>query len=470
MRLDELHGTNSRNTTTEEAIRMGIVELLILAVGLSMDAFAVSVCKGIETKRASLKQVLLCGIWFGGFQGLMPFIGYVLGSRLELIISKVAPILAFALLSIIGVNMIRESFSAEEETKAGFDVKTMFLLAVATSIDALAVGITFVAVPIKILSASGLINTVLGCLLIVATTFVFSSIGVKIGNAFGARFKSGAEAAGGFVLVFIGLKILLEHFGVLELISNQDAVFGLLIPFAGSVLGSAAVFVFDKEIKEDLKQILAGMAGGIMMACATWTLLHPAILKGKIFLAALGFIIGIGFQLLLDKTVPHTHVFTNAEEGPANGLKYTVKIMMSEIIHHVPEGMAVGVAFASVLNGTGDISLSIAMALTIGIALQNVPEGMFVSSPIRAEGEQKSKSFLMGVLSGIVEPIVAIAMILLGKLLPGSLLFVMALTGGGLFFLVIEENIPAMCTGKHSDKGTIAFAVSFCLMMVMTFC
>ena len=455
---------------SEETIRMGIVELFILAVGLSMDAFAVSICKGIETKKASLKQALLCGIWFGGFQGLMPFIGYVLGSRLEFIISKVAPILAFALLAIIGANMIRESFGAEEETKAGFDVKTMFLLAVATSIDALAVGITFVAVPVRIVNASGMINTIIGCLVIVATTFVFSAIGVKIGNAFGARFKSGAEAAGGFVLAFIGLKILLEHFGVLELISNQDAVFGLLIPFAGTILGSAAVFVFDKEIKDDLKQILTGMAGGIMMACATWTLLYPAILKGEILLAALGFIIGIAFQLLLDKTVPHTHVFTNAEEGPANGLKYSVKIMMSEIIHHVPEGMAVGVAFAAVLNGTGDLSLSVAMALTIGIALQNIPEGVFVASPIRADGEQKSKSFLMGVLSGVVEPVVGILMVLLGKLLPGSLLFVMALTGGGLFFLVIEEIIPAMCTGKHSDKGTITFAVSFCLMMVMTFC
>ena len=208
---------------------MGLIELLLLGIGLSMDAFAVSICKGIETKKAEFKQVMLCGVWFGFFQGLMPMIGYVLGSRLEFIINKVAPWLAFTLLSIIGVNMLREAFSPEEEeTRAGFDVKSMFILAVATSIDALAVGITFVAVPVTLVKASALINTVIGCMIIMATTFVFSSFGVKIGNVFGTRFKSGAEAAGGFVLIFIGLKILLEHIGVPEFMDHGDVMFGLL--------------------------------------------------------------------------------------------------------------------------------------------------------------------------------------------------------------------------------------------------
>jgi len=208
---------------------MGLIELLLLGIGLSMDAFAVSICKGIETKKAEFKQVMLCGVWFGFFQGLMPMIGYVLGSRLEFIINKVAPWLAFTLLSIIGVNMLREAFSSEEEeTRAGFDVKSMFILAVATSIDALAVGITFVAVPVTLVKASALINTVIGCMIIMATTFVFSSFGVKIGNVFGTRFKSGAEAAGGFVLIFIGLKILLEHIGVSEFMDHGDVMFGLL--------------------------------------------------------------------------------------------------------------------------------------------------------------------------------------------------------------------------------------------------
>lgn len=449
---------------------MGIIELLILGIGLSMDAFAVSICKGIETKKAGFKQVMLCGVWFGFFQGLMPFIGYVLGSRLEFIINKVAPWLAFILLAIIGINMLREAFSSEEEdTRAGFDVKSMFILAVATSIDALAVGITFVAVPVTLIEASEFINTVIGCLIIMATTFVFSSFGVKIGNAFGTKFKSGAEAAGGFVLIFIGLKILLEHLGVLEFMGNGDVMFGLLIPFLGTVLGSALVFVLDREIKGAFKLIMMGMAGGIMMACSMWTLLYPSVIHGKAVTGALGFMIGIGFQFLLDKLVPHTHAFTKAEEGPSNSLKYPLRVMLSEVIHHIPEGMAVGIMFAGALNGAEELSLTAAFALTAGIAVQNIPEGIFVSNPIRTDGEEKSKSFLMGVVSGIVEPLLGIAMIILVTAFPGILMFVMSLTAGAIAFLVLEENIPAMHTGEHSDKGTISFMLFFCLMMVITF-
>ena len=449
---------------------MGIIELLLLAIGLSMDAFAVSICKGIETKKATVRQILLCGIWFGCFQGLMPFIGYVLGSRLEFIINKVAPWLAFILLLIIGVNMIREAFSSEEEeTRAGFDVKSMFILAVATSIDALAVGITFVAVPVTLINASPFVNTVIACLIIAATTFIISSVGVRIGNVFGTRYKSGAEAAGGFVLVFIGLKILLEHMGVLEFMDNGDVLFELLIPFIGTILGSALVFVWDKDMKDDFKNIMTGMAGGIMMACSMWTLLYPSILKGKVITAAIGFIIGIGFQYFLDKVVPHAHAFTRAEEGPSSTLKYTFRVMMSEVIHHVPEGMAIGVMLAGALNGAEEVSMTATIALIIGIAIQNIPEGALVSTPIRVEGEGKNKAFLMGVISGIVEPLLGIAMIILVSALPGILLFVMALTGGAIAFLVIEEHIPSMCTGRHSDKGTLSFALFFCLMMILTF-
>ena len=449
---------------------MGLIELLLLATGLSMDAFAVSICKGIETKKAGFKQIMLCGIWFGCFQGLMPFTGYILGTRLEFVINRIAPWLAFILLFIIGVNMIREALSSkEEETRAGFDVRTMFILAVATSIDALAVGITFVAVPVTLIDAPAIINTIIACLLITATTFVFSSCGVRIGNAFGTRFKSGAEAAGGFVLVFIGLKILLEHLGVLGFIGNGDVLFGLLIPFLGTVLGSALVYVTDGEIKEGFKLIMTGMSGGIMMACSMWTLLYPSICKGGVITAAVGFMLGIAFQYLLDKAVPHTHVFTKAEEGPDSDLKYSLKVMLSEVIHHVPEGMAVGIMFAGALDGANDISLVAAFALTVGIAIQNVPEGIFVSTPIRSGGEEKNMSFLMGVFSGVVEPLLGIVMVILVTAFPGILLFIMALTGGAIAFLVIEENIPSMCTGDHSDKGTISFAIFFCLMMVITF-
>ena len=450
---------------------MGLVELILLAIGVSMDAFAVSICKGIETKKANIKQILLCGIWFGGFQGMMPFIGYLLGSRFEFIISKVAPWLAFILLAIIGGNMVREAFSSEEEeTKPGFDVKSMFLLAVATSIDALAVGITFVAVPVTVLNASTFINTIFACLVIIFTTGMFSMLGVKVGNIFGTRYKSGAEAVGGFVLIFIGLKIILEHLGVIEFMSNSDVLFGLLIPFAGTVLGSALVFIVKNEFRESIKIILTGMAGGIMMACSMWTLLYPSVLKGKIFTAAIGFIIGIGFQYLLDKAIPHTHVFTKAEEGPSSKLKYSSKVVLSETIHHIPEGMAVGAMYAGFLTGTGDITLAAAFALTLGIAFQNIPEGAFVSSPLRSGGEEKSKSFLMGVISGVVEPILGIAVIILVNAFPATLTAVMAVAAGAITFLVLEESIPSMHTGKHSDKGTISFAIFFCLMMILTFC
>ncbi|WP_051226557.1 manganese efflux pump [Butyrivibrio sp. MC2013] len=449
---------------------MGIIELLLLGVGLSMDAFAVSICKGIETKKATFKQVMLCGVWFGFFQGLMPFLGYVLGSGLAFIINRVAPWLAFILLAIIGTNMLREAFSSDDDdTRAGFDVKSMFILAVATSIDALAVGITFVAVPVQLLNAPALINTMIGCLIIMATTFAFSAVGVKIGNAFGTRFKSGAEAAGGFVLIFIGLKILLEHLGVLEFMEGGDLIFGLLIPFAGTVLGSAFVFITDSELKESFKLIMMGMAGGIMMACSVWTLLYPSIRQGRIITAAAGFMIGIAFQYLLDKLVPHTHVFTNAEEGPSSSLKYPFRVMLSEVIHHVPEGMAVGIIFAGAVNGAGEVSLATAFALTIGIAVQNIPEGIFVSGPIRSGGVEKNKSFLIGVVSGVVEPLLGIAMMILVTSFPGVLLLAMSLTAGAIAFLVLEENIPAMHTGEHSDKGTITFMLFFCLMMVITF-
>ncbi|MBR6452109.1 MAG: manganese efflux pump [Lachnospiraceae bacterium] len=195
---------------------MGLIELILLAAGLSMDAFAVSICKGLETRELTWKESLICGVWFGGFQGLMPFIGFLLGTGFESIINRIAPWLAFALLSVIGVNMLREAFSGEEEeAKPGFGVKTMFLMAVATSIDALAVGITFVAVPVDIIRASEFGNTVLACLIICATTFLFSAAGVRVGNLFGSRFQAKAQAAGGIVLICIGLKILLEHFGVI---------------------------------------------------------------------------------------------------------------------------------------------------------------------------------------------------------------------------------------------------------------
>ena len=187
---------------------MGFIELFLIAVGLSMDAFAVSVCKGLSVKKVGVKHAALAGLYFGGFQFLMPVIGYLLGFRFESVIETVDHWVAFVLLAFIGVNMIKESFGKAEELNDDFGVKTMLLMAIATSIDALAVGITFAFLEVQILPAAGLIGV---------TTFLLSFAGIYIGNVFGARYKSKAELAGGIILVLIGVKILLEHLGILSL-------------------------------------------------------------------------------------------------------------------------------------------------------------------------------------------------------------------------------------------------------------
>ena len=187
---------------------MGFIELLLIAVGLSMDAFAVSVCKGLSVKKVGVKHAALAGLYFGGFQFLMPVIGYLLGFRFESVIESIDHWVAFVLLAFIGGNMIKESFGKAEELNDDFGVKTMLLMAIATSIDALAVGITFAFLEVQILPAAGLIGV---------TTFLLSFVGIYIGNAFGARYKSKAELAGGIILVVIGVKILLEHLGVISL-------------------------------------------------------------------------------------------------------------------------------------------------------------------------------------------------------------------------------------------------------------
>lgn len=189
---------------------MGVIELFILAVGLSMDAFAVSVCKGLAMKKAPAKAMVICGAWFGGFQALMPLIGYYLGTLFIDAISAIDHWIAFALLALIGINMLREALGkdeGEETPDADLSVKTMFVMAIATSIDALAVGIS--------LAMAGVSNIYLAVLLIGATTFVLSAVGVKVGSVFGSRYERKAEVVGGIILILLGLKILLEHLGVL---------------------------------------------------------------------------------------------------------------------------------------------------------------------------------------------------------------------------------------------------------------
>lgn len=186
---------------------MGIAELFVLAVGLSMDAFAVSVCKGLAMEKCRLKNAMVCGVWFGGFQALMPFVGYLLGYRFRDYITEIDHWVAFVLLAAIGANMVRESFEKDENPESALtDVKTMFLMAVATSIDALAVGITFAFLPDTNILAAVLF---IGCI-----TFILSTAGAKIGNVFGGRYKSKAELAGGVILILLGIRTLLDHLGV----------------------------------------------------------------------------------------------------------------------------------------------------------------------------------------------------------------------------------------------------------------
>lgn len=187
---------------------MGLIELFVLAVGLSMDAFAVSICKGLATKEVSVKQMCLAGLWFGGFQALMPLIGYLLGSAFAKAITSFDHWIAFALLAFIGGNMIKEAFSKEEDEEKvndSFGVKTMFIMAIATSIDALAVGVTFAFLSVQIVPAVSFIGII---------TFLFSFVGVKLGNLFGAKYEKKAQLAGGIILILIGVKLLLEHLGV----------------------------------------------------------------------------------------------------------------------------------------------------------------------------------------------------------------------------------------------------------------
>ena len=190
---------------------MGLFELILLAVGLAMDAFAVSICKGLAAGKLSPKEYLACGIWFGSFQGLMPLIGYLAGANFEDYINLIAPWVAFVLLSLIGGKMIREALSPDEEITPGFDIKTMFMMAVATSIDALAVGITFVAVPVEVLDAANVTNVIFAVIVIAFITFLISMLGVRIGSVFGDRYKTGSEIVGGVILILIGLRTLIMY-------------------------------------------------------------------------------------------------------------------------------------------------------------------------------------------------------------------------------------------------------------------
>ena len=247
---------------------------------------------------------------------------------------------------------------------------------------------------------------------------------------------------------------------------------GILIPFLGTTLGAACVFFLKKDISEKLHRALVGFAGGIMISASFFSLILPAINQsaslGKLsFLpVAIGFIAGMLFLLVLDMVIPHIHL-DKSEEGLKSGLKKTTKLFLAVSLHNLPEGMVVGIVFAGWLYGESEISLAGATILAIGIALQNFPEGAVVSMPLRAEGMPKGKTFVYGMMSGIVEPIGALMTAFAAGLFLPILPFLLAFAAGAMFYVSVEELIPEMSGGEHTNIGTIFFALGFVLMMVL---
>ena len=246
-----------------------------------------------------------------------------------------------------------------------------------------------------------------------------------------------------------------------------------MIPLLGTMLGAAFVFLMKDEMSSRLQKALLGFASGVMVAASVWSLLIPAMemeeAKGawSVFPAAVGFLLGIGFLLLLDELTPHLHIGTDKPEGPRSRLSRTAMLALAVTIHNLPEGMAVGVVFAGAEGGIGGLSLTSALAVSIGIAIQNVPEGAIISMPMRAAGNSRWRSFVIGSLSGAVEPIGGLAVMLLTSLMMPAMPYLLAFAAGAMFYVVIEELIPEASEGAHSNLSTIGFAIGFVLMMVL---
>ena len=254
---------------------------------------------------------------------------------------------------------------------------------------------------------------------------------------------------------------------------QMSLVIYLLIPLLGTMLGSAFAFFMNDAMSVRLQKTLLGFASGVMVAASVWSLLIPAMEmeagKGAwaVLPAALGFLLGMGFLLLIDELTPHLHIGTDKPEGMRSHLSRTAMLALAVTIHNLPEGMAVGVVFAGADSGTASISLASAIAVALGIAIQNVPEGAIISMPMRAAGNSRWRSFLIGSLSGAVEPVGALAVLLLASLLMPALPYLLAFAAGAMFYVVIEELIPEASNGEHSNLSTIGFAVGFVLMMVL---
>ena len=253
----------------------------------------------------------------------------------------------------------------------------------------------------------------------------------------------------------------------------METILGLLIPFAGTTLGSAGVFFMRKELNGKVQRALTGFASGVMVAASIWSLIVPALDQaesmGKLsFLpAVIGFWLGILFLLFLDSVIPHLHMNAEKAEGPSSKLKKTTMMVLAVTLHNLPEGMAVVAVFAGLRAGSAAVTAGGALALSLGIAIQNFPEGAIISMPLRAEGASKGKAFLYGMLSGAVEPVGALLTIVAAPLLVPYMPYFLSFAAGAMMYVVVEELIPEMSQGEHTNTGVLMFALGFTLMMAL---
>lgn len=254
---------------------------------------------------------------------------------------------------------------------------------------------------------------------------------------------------------------------------SVEVLQGILLPFVGTTLGSACVLFMKRNLSLSVQRSLTGFAAGVMVAASIWSLLIPAIEQSdfmglwSFIPAIIGFWSGILFLLVLDKTIPHLHLGSDEPEGVRTKLKKTTMLVLAVTLHNIPEGMAVGILFAGRLSGVSSITLASAFALSIGMAIQNFPEGAIISMPLHSEGMKKGKAFIFGTLSGIVEPIAAIITILAAQFFIPILPYLLSFAAGAMIYVVVEELIPEMSAGKHSNLGTIFFALGFTVMLIL---
>ncbi len=253
----------------------------------------------------------------------------------------------------------------------------------------------------------------------------------------------------------------------------KAVISGLLIPFAGTAAGAACVFFLKGNLRLGVRRALIGFGAGVMVAASIWSLIVPAIEQSSamgrlaFFPAFIGFWLGIGFLLLLEHIIPHLHRSIAPAEGPKSRLPRTAMMVLAVTLHNIPEGMAVGVVYAGLLSGSGNITAGGALALALGIAIQNFPEGAIISMPLYAEGKSKPGSFWLGVLSGAVEPLFGALTVIVAGLVVPAMPYLLSFAAGAMLYVVVEELIPEMSSGEHSNIGVVSFAIGFSLMMAL---